>query len=123
MSRYIVALKGDMLYIVGGWMGYSLGNTDRNGPSLYPMNPQHSPHPHVNDSTTFPDPVLRSLNVSKSFKTSLNNVNFIRTEEVPDTVSGVTDAAFFPTESGFDLTFGRRQPYNGTIYGKEASTQ
>ncbi|KAG0132777.1 hypothetical protein HOY82DRAFT_605716 [Tuber indicum] len=33
-------------------------------------------------------------------------------------VPGVRDAAFFLTESGFDLTFGRWFPYTGTIYGK-----
>ena len=30
---------------------------------------------------------------------------------------GVSDAAFFPTESGFDLTFGVWWPYNSTING------
>ena len=30
----------------------------------------------------------------------------------------IVDSALFPTESGFDLTFGRWYPYNSTIYGK-----
>jgi len=57
------------------------------------------------------------LNVSKSFQTSLDSANYVRTEEVPGTVPGVQDAAFFPTESGFDLTFGKWWPYNSTLYG------
>ncbi|PWW78248.1 hypothetical protein C7212DRAFT_345077 [Tuber magnatum] len=64
------------------------------------------------------DTALRSLNLSKSFQTSLDSVNYVRTEEVPGTIPGVQDAAFFPTESGFDLTFGRWWPFNSTIYGQ-----
>jgi len=37
---------------------------------------------------------------------------------MPITIHGVSDAAVFPTGSGFDLTFGRWNPYNSTIYGK-----
>ncbi|RPA93037.1 hypothetical protein L873DRAFT_1847396 [Choiromyces venosus 120613-1] len=65
------------------------------------------------------DTVLRSLNVSKSFQTSLDSVNYVKTEAVPDTIPGVQDAVFFPTASGFDLTFGRWWPYNSTIFGKK----
>ncbi|KAG0638424.1 hypothetical protein HOY80DRAFT_1137558 [Tuber brumale] len=90
MSKYIVAQKDGMLYIAGGSMKYSLGDTNRDGPN----------------------PVLRSLNISKGFDTSLESISFIRTEEVPGTIPGVADAAFFPTESGFDLTFGMWHPYN-----------
>jgi len=64
------------------------------------------------------DTVLRSLNISESFNTSLDSVNYIQTEEIPVTVPGVVDAAVFPTEVGFDFTFGRWNPYNSTIYGK-----
>ncbi|KAG0138330.1 hypothetical protein HOY82DRAFT_636936 [Tuber indicum] len=85
-----------MLYIAGGFMKYTLGKKDHDGPN----------------------PVLRYLNLSKSFTTSLGSVSYIRTEKVPDTMPGVVDAAFFPTESGFDLTFGRWYPYNSTISGK-----
>jgi len=67
----------------------------------------------------FLDPVLRSLNISKSFRTSLDSVNYIRTEEVPGAISGIFDAAFIPTETGFDLTFGAWGTYNSTIYGKK----
>jgi len=63
------------------------------------------------------DPVLRSLNISKSFSTSLDSANYIQTEEVPTTISGIFDAAFFPTETGLDLTFGAWGTYNSTIYG------
>ena len=70
------------------------------------------------------DPVLRSLNISKSFSTSLDSVNYIRTAEVPEEVSGLFDAAFFPTETGFDLTFGGWGTYNSTIYpGKYRSME
>ena len=58
------------------------------------------------------------MNVSKSFETSLDSVNYVRTEEVPIIVPAVSDAALFPTESGFDLTFGVWWPYNSTIYGR-----
>jgi len=64
------------------------------------------------------DSVLRSLNISQSFKTSLDSVHYVQTEEIPDIIPGVSDAALFPTDSGFDLTFGRWNPYNMTIYGK-----
>ena len=46
-----------------------------------------------------------------SFQTSLDSINYIRTEEVPSTVP-VADAAVFPTESGFDITFGEWYPNN-----------
>ena len=62
--------------------------------------------------------MLRSLNVSKKFQTSPDSVDCVRTEAIPGTVPAVVDAALFPTESGFDLTFGRWYPYNSTIYGK-----
>ncbi|KAG0643313.1 hypothetical protein HOY80DRAFT_1094242 [Tuber brumale] len=88
-----------MLYIVGGFMKYASVNTDQDGPN----------------------PVLRSLNLSKGFTTSVGSFNYIRTEKVPDTIPGVADAAFFPTESGFDLTFGKFYPYNVTIYGKKGA--
>ncbi|CUS14139.1 unnamed protein product [Tuber aestivum] len=92
----MMAQKDGMLYIAGGWMLYPSPYTGYNGPNT----------------------VLRSLNLSKSFQTSLDSVNYIRTEEFPGTIPGVQDAAFFPTESGFDLTFGRWWPYNSTIYGQ-----
>jgi len=76
------------------------------------------PFLRTNDSPTCLDTVLRSLNVSRSFRTSQDSVNYVRTEVVPDTIPGVSDAALFPTESGFDLTFGRWNPYNSTIFGK-----
>ena len=59
------------------------------------------------------------MNISKSFKTSLDSVYYVQTEGVPRTIPGVADAALFPTESGFDLTFGRWEPYNNTIYGNK----
>ncbi|KAG0638423.1 hypothetical protein HOY80DRAFT_1078467 [Tuber brumale] len=96
MSKYIVGQNDGMLYISGGSMKYFLGDTNRDGPN----------------------PVLRSLNISKSFDTSLGSVSFIRTEEVLGTIPGVADAVFFPTKSGFDLTFGMWHPYNSTIQGK-----
>ena len=91
-----------------------------NGPSSYLIR-THSllPSLQANDWTTPLDTVLRSLNVSKRFQTSLDSVDYIRTEEVPSIVPGVSDAAFFPSESGFDLTFGVWWPYNSTIYGKQ----
>ncbi|KAG0132779.1 hypothetical protein HOY82DRAFT_538573 [Tuber indicum] len=112
-------MKDDMLYIAGGSMRYSLEEANRDGPSSYPdwvdiIIPLH----RINDYKTFLDPVLRSLNVSKGFDTSLGSVSFIRTEGVPGTVPGVADAAFFPTESGLDLTFGMWRPYNSTIHGR-----
>jgi len=54
----------------------------------------------------------------KGFNTSLDSVNYVRTEEIPVTIPGVLDAALFPTEAGIDLTFGRWNPYNSTIHGK-----
>ncbi|KAG0638828.1 hypothetical protein HOY80DRAFT_130402 [Tuber brumale] len=95
LSAHMMARKDDMLYIAGGWMLYPSPYTGYNGPNT----------------------VLRSLNVSKSFQTSIDSTNYIRTEEVPGTVPVVQDAAFFPTESGFDLTFGRWWPYNSTLFG------
>jgi len=65
------------------------------------------------------DSVLRSLNISESFKTSLDSIHYVQTEEIPSIIPGVSDAALFPTESGFDLTFGRWNPYNRSIYGKK----
>jgi len=73
----------------------------------------------INDQTICLDPVLRSLDISKGFRTSLDSANYIRTEEVEVGISGVFDAAFFPTETGFDLTFGAWRLYNSTIYGKK----
>jgi len=73
----------------------------------------------TNHSTTRLDTVLRSLNLSKSFRTSEDSANYVQTKEIPDTIPGVGHAAFFPTESGFDLTFGKWNPYNSTIYGKK----
>jgi len=62
--------------------------------------------------------------VSKSFQTSQDSSNYIRMEQVPTTVPGVSNGAFFPTESGFDLTFGNWQPYNSTVYEtKDAPTE
>jgi len=66
----------------------------------------------TNDSTPRLDTVLRSLNLSMSFQTSIDSINYIRTEEVPSTVPPVAEAAVFPTESGFDITFGVWFPYN-----------
>ncbi|KAG0132780.1 hypothetical protein HOY82DRAFT_642258 [Tuber indicum] len=77
-------------------MKYPLGERDRDGPN----------------------PVLRSLDLSRGFDTSLGSASFIRTEEVPGMIPGVADAAFFPTGSGLDLTFGMWRPYNSTIHGK-----
>ncbi|KAG0129329.1 hypothetical protein HOY82DRAFT_564430 [Tuber indicum] len=95
LSAHMMTQKDDMLYIAGGWMLYPSPYTGYNGPNT----------------------VLRTLNVSKSFQTSLDSDNYIRTEEVPGTIPGVQDAAFFPTESGFDLSFGRWWPYNSTLFG------
>jgi len=72
----------------------------------------------TNDSKTRLDTVLRSLNISKSFRTSEDSPNYIQTKEFSGNIPAVMDAAFFPTESGFDLTFGEWTPYNSTIYGK-----
>jgi len=58
------------------------------------------------------------LDISKGFNTSLDSVNYVRTEEIPVTIPGIVDAAVFPTEAGFDVAFGRWNPYNSTIYGK-----
>ena len=63
--------------------------------------------------------MLRSLNLSKSFQTSLDSVNYVRMEQVPATIPEFAYSAFFATESGFDLTFGLWFPYNSTIYGKQ----
>ena len=63
--------------------------------------------------------MLRSLNVSKSFRTSLDSVNYVRTEQIPVTIPEFAYAVFFATESGFDLTFGMWFPYNCIIYGKQ----
>ncbi|KAG0633828.1 hypothetical protein HOY80DRAFT_1102574 [Tuber brumale] len=71
--------------------------------------------------TPFEYTVLRSLNVSKNFQTSVGSANYIRMEEVPGTIAPVSNAVFFPTESGFDLTFGDWQPYNSTIYGNRSA--
>ena len=57
--------------------------------------------------------------MSKSFQTSVDSVNYVRTEQIPATIPEFSYAAFFPTESGFDLTFGIWEPYNSTIYGKQ----
>ncbi|KAG0636425.1 hypothetical protein HOY80DRAFT_1088840 [Tuber brumale] len=97
MSKNIVAQKDGILYIVGGLMLYSSPNGNYNGPNQ----------------------VLQSLDISKSFQISLGSADYFSTEKVPDTVSGVSDAALFPTESGFDFTFGRWYPYNSTVYGKK----
>ena len=88
-----------------------------NGPSSYPIPMDNL---ETND-VTFLDTILRSLNISKSFKTSVDSVDYFQAEQVPTTIPGVADAALFPTESGFDLTFGRWYPYNSTIYGKRDS--
>jgi len=72
----------------------------------------------TNHSTTRLDPVLRSLDVSKSFRTSEDSANYIQTKEIPGNISGVVGAALFPTESGFELAFGEWEPYNTTIYRK-----
>jgi len=76
------------------------------------------PSPQTNDSTTRLDTLLRSLNTSEGFKTSLDSAYYIKTEVVPGQIPAVSDAALFPTDSGFDLTFGLWWPYNGTIYGQ-----
>ncbi|KAG0643308.1 hypothetical protein HOY80DRAFT_1094215 [Tuber brumale] len=96
LNRPMMAQKDGMLYIAGGYMGYPTRHTDHNGPNR----------------------VLRSLNVSKSFRISDGSASFINVEMVPDNLPSVQDAAFFPTESGFDLTFGAWYPYNRTIYGR-----
>ncbi|KAG0643309.1 hypothetical protein HOY80DRAFT_1094218 [Tuber brumale] len=67
------------------------------------------------------DSILRSLNVSKSFKTSPDDTSYIRTERFQGAAPNAADAAFFPTESGFNLTFGKWYPSSGTIYGNEDS--
>jgi len=72
----------------------------------------------TNHSTIRLDPVLRSLDVSKSFRTSEDSANYIQTKEIPGNISGVVGAALFPTESGFELAFGEWEPYNTTIYRK-----
>jgi len=103
-------------------MQYSSPYAGYNGPSSCPLRIHSLSLPfQINHSTTCIDTVLRSLNVSKSFRTSQDSVHYVRTEEVPDTIPGVSNAAFFPTESGFDLTFGRWNPYNSTIYGKKGT--
>ncbi|KAG0132781.1 hypothetical protein HOY82DRAFT_605725 [Tuber indicum] len=91
-----LARKDGMLYIAGGTVKHPLGERNWDGPN----------------------PVLRSLNISRSFDTSLGSASFIRTEEVPGMIPGVADAAFFPTESGLDLTFGMWRPYNSSIHGR-----
>ena len=40
-------------------------------------------------------------------------------EQVPATIPQFAYSTFFPTESGFDLTFGQWYPYNSIIYGKQ----
>ena len=119
-SKHIVVQKDGILYIAGGWMLYSSGHTDYNGPSSCPIRMHNlPPFARTNDETTSLDTILRSLNVSESFKTSGDSVNYVRTEDIPVRVPGVSSAAFFPTESGFDLTFGEWLPYNSTLYGKK----
>jgi len=76
------------------------------------------PSLRFNDWTRCLNTLLRSLNISKGFNTSLDSVNYFRTEEIPVTIPGIVDAAVFLTEAGFDLTFGRWNPCNSTIYGK-----
>ncbi|KAG0138337.1 hypothetical protein HOY82DRAFT_636962 [Tuber indicum] len=120
MLKNIVAQRDDTLYIVGGSMLYSSPNGNYSGPSSCPMlTPMVLHFLRANNLTTNPDPVLRSLDISKSFQTSLGSANYFRGEKVPDTVPSVSDAALFPTESGFDLTFGRWYPYDSMVYGKK----
>ena len=78
----IVAQKDGILYIAGGLMLYPSPDLGHNGPSSYPIR-THSllPSLQANDWTTRLDTVLRSLNVSKRFQTSLDSVDYIRTEE------------------------------------------
>jgi len=115
-----VAKKDDILYIAGGFIQYPTRYQNYSGPSLYPLRiHNHSPFLQTNDWTTCLDTVLRSLDISKSFRTSLDSAYYIKTERVLGKIPGVSDAAFFPTESGFDLTFGKWEPHNSTNYGKE----
>ncbi|KAG0138331.1 hypothetical protein HOY82DRAFT_636937 [Tuber indicum] len=94
--KYTVVLKDSMLYIVGGWMGYYGRYRYFNGPN----------------------PALRSFDVSKSFQTSLESREYFLTEPIRPEVPGVGNAALFPTDSGFDLTFGDWYPYNISEYGE-----
>jgi len=57
--------------------------------------------------------------VSKSFRTSLDSVNYVQTEQVPATIPNFEGAALFATEAGFDLSLGCWVPPNSTIYGKK----
>ncbi|KAG0643311.1 hypothetical protein HOY80DRAFT_1133906 [Tuber brumale] len=52
------------------------------------------------------DPVLRSLNLMKDFQTSLDSIKYVPTEVIQGGVPGIGNTALFPTESGFNLTFG-----------------
>ncbi|KAG0138332.1 hypothetical protein HOY82DRAFT_595934 [Tuber indicum] len=95
MGQYIVTQEDGMLYIAGGLMEYTPPYEDLNGPN----------------------PVLRSLNISTRFRTSLDSANFVKAEKTPEIVPAVHAAAFFPTESGLDLTFGVWNPYKSTTPG------
>ncbi|KAG0636421.1 hypothetical protein HOY80DRAFT_1088815 [Tuber brumale] len=119
MSKYIVAQKDGMLYIAGGFLSYGAKDKNLKCASSCPLGIR-SVHPllHINYSTTCLDPVLRILNLSKSFQISAGSASFVGTLPIPVPVPIVRDAAFFPTESGFDLTFGKWHPGNGTICGK-----
>jgi len=114
-----VVEKDGMLYIAGGVALYPDPYSNYSGPSLYPLR-MHNLPPFLitNDWKIWLDTVLRSLNLANSFNTSLHSVYYVQTEKIPVTIPGLSDAAFFPTESGFDLTFGAWRPYNSKIYGK-----
>ncbi|KAG0638422.1 hypothetical protein HOY80DRAFT_1078462 [Tuber brumale] len=114
----VVAQKNGILYIAGGWMQYSPPYENRSGPSSYALW-MHTllPFPQTNNLATGLDPVLRLLDVSKNFQTSLS-AEYVRTEVVREEVPVVADAAFFPTESGLDLAFGIWRPCKGVGCGR-----
>jgi len=117
-SKYIVVQNDGILYIAGGYQLYLQEYISYDGPSLYPL-PMLSLL-LIFQAKALPTPldiVLRSLNISDKFKTSVDSVSYVQPEEIPGTIPGFSNAALFPTESGFDLTLGEWEPYNNTKRG------
>ena len=65
------------------------------------------------------DTVIRSLNISKSFQTSLESVNYIQEEPLPDWVPGMAFATWWPTrENTLDLALGLYHMANPKYFGQ-----
>jgi hypothetical protein len=67
------------------------------------------------------DTIIRSVDLSKGFRTIVDSVNYVQAQSLPDSVPGLSNGVLWPTDpegSNIDYMLGRYYPANVGVYGE-----